>query len=136
MENEVKILAIDSEDVILKSIVKALNTDHKKKYVVKTCNNAMEGLKLIRNDIFDLVFLDIVLPGMNGNEALRRIKSMSPKIPVVIMSGFSNTKFHSDENEKVNSVEENSNNVAGFLLKPFTIKEILSMIHRILNINN
>ena len=136
MENEVKILAIDSEDVILKSIVKALNTDHKKKYVVKTCNTAMEGLKLIRNDIFDLVFLDIVLPGMNGNEALRRIKSVYPKIPVVIMSGFSNTKFHSGENEIVNPGEEHSNNIAGFLLKPFTIKEILSMIHRILNINN
>ena len=135
MEKEFKILAIDSEDVILKSIAKALKNDDKNKYIVKTCNTAMEGLKLIRNDIFDLVFLDNVLPGMNGNEALRRIKSVSPKIPVVIMSGFSNTKFHSDENEKVNSVEENSNNVAGFLLKPFTINEILYLIHRVLSLN-
>ncbi len=135
MESEVKILAIDSEDVILKSIVKALKNDNKNKYVVKTCNTAMEGLKLIRNDIFDLVFLDIVLPGMNGNEALRRIKNVYPEIPVVIMSGFANTKFHSGKSEKEILKEERSNNIAGFLLKPFTINEILSMMHRILNLD-
>ena len=135
MGSEVKILVIDSEDVILKSIVKALNNDNEKKYVVKTCNTAMEGLKLIRNDIYDLVFLDIVLPGMNGNEALRRIKNVYPALPVIIMSGFSNTKFDPGEIENVNIAEEHLNNVAGFLLKPFTIKEILSLVHQVLNLN-
>ena len=133
MDNEVKILAIDSEDVILKSIVKALKNDNESKYVVYTCNSAMEGLKLIRNDIFDLVFLNITLPGMNSKEVLRRIKSVYPAIPVVIMSGFSHWNFHPDESENVISKEEHTNNVAGYLLKPFTIKEILSMIHQILS---
>ena len=135
MDNEFKILAIDSEDVILKSIVKALKTDSKNKYVVYTCNSAMEGLKLIRNDIFDLVFLNITLPGMNSKEVLRRIKSIYPTIPIVIMSGFFHRNFHSDESENVISVEEHTSNVAGYLLKPFTIKEILSVIHQILSLD-
>jgi DNA-binding NtrC family response regulator len=135
MNSEIKILAVDSEDIILKSIVKALKNDSNNKYIVNTCNTALEGLKLIRNDIFDLIFLDIVLPGMNGNEVFRRIKNIYPELPVVIMSGFSKSKLHSTESTTKNSMEEHLNNVAGFLLKPFTIKEILSLIHRILNLD-
>lgn len=135
MDKEIKILAIDNENVILKSIVKALKNDNQNKYMVNTCNSAMEGLKVIRNDIFDLVFLNITLPGMNGEEVLRRIKRVNHTIPVVIMSDISHRKFHSGESENVISGEEDTNNVAGFLLKPFTIKEILAIIHRILSLD-
>ena len=58
MQRQIKILAIDSKEIILKSIRKALNSDEKTEYIITTSGTSIEGLKLIRNDIYDLVLLD------------------------------------------------------------------------------
>ncbi len=129
----IKILAIDSEEIILKSIEKALKGDSNINYLVTLCNTALEGIKLIRNDTFDLVFLDFLLPGLNGSEVLRRIKNIYPLIPVIVMPGFtSGINFNLSENN--NSVNETLNNVSGFLLKPFTTEELCSIVSHTLAI--
>ena len=71
MSRKVKILAIDREEIILKSIRKALAGTNKLQYDITTCNTAIESLKIIRADTFDLVLIDLVLPGMNGIEVIR-----------------------------------------------------------------
>ncbi len=129
----IKILAIDREEIILKSIKKALTGYSNTDYSVTVCNTALDGLKLIRSDTFDLVFLDLVLPGLNGAEVLRRIKNIYPLIPVIVMSGFT-SGMNFNLSEKGNSVNETLNNAAGFLLKPFTTEEIRSIVSRTLAI--
>jgi DNA-binding NtrC family response regulator len=131
MLKTIKILA-DREEIILKSIRKALKSDSKINYMVSTCNTALDGLKLIRSDTFELVFLDLVLPGMNGIEVLRRIKNIYPDIPVIVMSGFSSSSIHFNSSGQGNYSSETLNSAAGFLLKPFTIDEIKSLISSIL----
>jgi DNA-binding NtrC family response regulator len=132
MKREIKILAIDREEIILKSISKALKSDGEIDYQITTCNTALDGLKLIRSNKFNLVFIDLVLPGMDGFEVLRRIKNIDSSIPVIIMTGFSpvNIQFEAVENES--SRDKALNNAAGFLLKPFTTEEIKSLIFRVL----
>jgi DNA-binding NtrC family response regulator len=132
MLKTIKILAIDREEIILKSIRKALKGDTKINYMVSSCTTALDGLKLIRSDTFDLVFLDLVLPGLNGIEVLRRIKNIYPAIPVIVMSGFSSSSIHFNSVGQGNYSSETLNSAAGFLLKPFTIEEIKSLIASVL----
>jgi DNA-binding NtrC family response regulator len=131
MKEQIKILAVDREEIILKSIRKALQSDDGTTYDIITCTTALEGLKLIRSRKFSLVLIDLVLPGMNTFEFLRRIKNIDPGIPVIIMSGFPPVGIHTDEESEFQ--DEALNNAAGFLLKPFTTEEIKSLIVRVLN---
>lgn len=132
MQQKIKILVIDKEEIILKSIRKALKSNADIDYLITTCNTALEGLKLIRSNTFDLVFIDIVLPGMNGIEVLRRIKNIYPAVSVIIMSGFSSTGLNPNSNRKQNSLNKTINSAAGILLKPFTTEEIKSLISDVL----
>ena len=125
-----KILAIDKEEIILKSIKKALKGDNFFDFIISTCGTALDGLKLIRSDTFDLVFIDLVLPGMTGAELIRRIKNIYPNMPVIIMSGFSSV----NSNIKRNSIYENLD-AAGFLIKPFTTEELRSLVNKTIEKN-
>ena len=122
MQQKVKILAIDSDEIILKSIRKVFGNDEDIDFVITTCNTAMEGLKLIRNDIYDLVLLDLVMPGINGIELMKRIKKINPDIPIVILSGYSSKSSYSDVI---------SNGAENLLLKPFTTAELKSVVSNI-----
>ena len=130
MLQTIKILAIDKEEIILKSIKKALKGDNFFDFIISTCGTALDGLKLIRSDTFDLVFIDLVLPGMTGAELIRRIKNIYPNMPVIIMSGFSSV----NSNIKRNSIYENLD-AAGFLIKPFTTEELRSLVNKTIEKN-
>jgi CheY-like chemotaxis protein len=132
MQKMLKILVIDKEEIILKSIKKALISDANIEYIIDTCNTALEGLKLIRSDTFDIVFVDLVLPGMNGIEVLRRIKNIYPAVLVVVMSGFASIRINPDANGKLDSSNQLLNSAAGFLTKPFTTEELKSLIAKII----
>ena len=136
MQKIIKILAIDKEEIILKSIKKALKNDSNIDYIITACNTALNGLKLIRSDTFDIVFVDLVLPGMNGIEVLRRIKNIYPAVSVIIMSGFASIGITPDSNVNSNSSNKFINGAEGFLLKPFTTEEIKSVIENVFRNKN
>ncbi len=123
MAKTIRILAIDGEDIILNSIAKALGADTNTDYAVTTANNAIEGLRLVRGNAFDVILVDSMLSGMNTEEALRRIKNTCPSASVIVMSGYSSGST---------STAEESRSVDGSLSKPFTSSEIRSLVSRIL----
>lgn len=53
-----------------------------------TCATGEEALKFIKNETFDVVLLDIKLPGMSGLEVLKNIRETHKKLPVVMITGF------------------------------------------------
>jgi CheY-like chemotaxis protein len=132
MKRIFKILAVDREEIILKSIRKALRSTEEVEYNIVTCNAALEGLKLIRSDTFSLVLMDLVLPGMNGFELLRRIKNIDPALPVIIMSGIPPVGVNLNPSRDSESPAETLNKAEGFLLKPFTTEEIRTLVLKIL----
>lgn len=130
MKAVIKILVLDKEEIIFKSVKKALKKDDEFLYEITCSTTAFEGLKYIRSSKFNLVLIDFVLPGMNALEAIRRIKNIDPKIPVIIMSGFIPSGAGSNDSERL--YDDSFTNVSGFLMKPFTTEEIKSLILRIL----
>ncbi len=127
MKTKVKILAIDKEEIILKSIRKALKNDD---YDITTCTTALESLKFIRSDKYDLVLVDLILPGMSGNELLRRIKNVYKDIHVIIMSGYSS--FGPQKTDFETTGGETFGDTIDILKKPFTTEELKFIINKIL----
>jgi DNA-binding NtrC family response regulator len=78
------ILLIDDEESIRDGVAIALGP----LYDIRSFGRAEEALKSLEEEPPDLVLLDIGLPGMNGIEALRRIKELHPEVLVIMITAY------------------------------------------------
>ncbi len=79
-----KILIIDDEKGLCEEFRDIMQEDG---HVVEIANNGAEGLQKIQDNDYDIVFVDVLMPRMDGTEVFSRIRQIK-KVPVVIMSGF------------------------------------------------
>lgn len=79
-----KILIIDDEKGVREEFSSVLR---EKDHEVDTAFNALEGIEKARAQSYDLIFLDVLMPKMEGREALEKLKQIC-KSPVVVMSGY------------------------------------------------
>ncbi|MCB9800057.1 MAG: response regulator [Candidatus Omnitrophica bacterium] len=79
-----KILIIDDEKGICEEFKDILEEDG---HEVEAAHNGPEGIEKASQQQFDLVFLDVLMPKMEGREVLEKIKKIS-QVPVAIMSGY------------------------------------------------
>jgi two-component system nitrogen regulation response regulator NtrX len=80
------ILLVDDEKNILKAISLELKSEG---YNVITAQSGFEALQAIASNEIDLVMMDVLMPGMDGIETLRKIKDLRPSLPVIMMSAHS-----------------------------------------------
>jgi len=79
------ILVIDDEEVIRLLFKETLEElGHR----VITAKTGSEGLEVVKQQDFDVVFLDLKMPGMDGAELFRQIKAIKPGLPVTIITGY------------------------------------------------
>ena len=88
--NRISILIVDDHEVVRKGIRSYLETV-KDFQVIGEAASGEEALKLVSDYIPDIVLLDLMMPGMDGVETTRRIKHISPRSNVVVL-----TSFHED----------------------------------------
>ena len=108
------IIVVEDEPTIRETVCDILSASH-------TCHavrTAEEGLELLAASAFDLAIVDIKLPGMDGDEFLRRARAALPGLPVILMSGG----YGYDE---AAYAEEGA---FGYLLKPFRAEELESLV--------
>lgn len=86
---------------------------------VVTTQSGVEATKLIEDSNFHLVFLDLMLPDMDGLEVLKVIKKVANNLPVVIITGY-------PDSELMNQVLELG--PVSVLKKPFSRKQIQSLL--------
>jgi DNA-binding NtrC family response regulator len=113
-----KILVIADEPTLRNSLEVALKTSG---YDVMTARTGEEGLELSRTENFDLVLLDHLLPGINGDDVLREIKQRDSEIPVIIMTAHGSVAL------AVNSMKMGA---FDFLVKPFELDQMEDLIKR------
>lgn len=75
-----KILLVEDEDFIRELYTRQLA---KAGFLVKSAINGQAGLEILKNEVFDLLLLDIMLPGMNGLQVLREFKTHNPNSPMI-----------------------------------------------------
>jgi excisionase family DNA binding protein len=86
------VLVVDDEEMVrllFKTTLEELG------HQVTGAKTASEGLELVKQRDFDLVFLDLKMPGMDGAELFRQIKDIKPKLPVTIITGYPDSEIMS-----------------------------------------
>ncbi len=79
-----RIAVVDDEEIVQKRLRAALEKDG---HGVETYSSGEELLREMGESVFDLVFLDVILPGLDGMEVLKRIKQNSPESEVILITG-------------------------------------------------
>lgn len=115
-----KILIIDDEKGVCEEFSAVLKEE---KHEVDTAPNAYEGLQKLQGKAYDLVFLDVLMPRMEGREALGEIKKIS-NTPVVVMSGY----LPSHKEREVLQA-----GALASLKKPLDLKQVFGLIQKALD---
>ena len=125
-QNSVKtsasILVVDDEEVV-RSLFK--ETLEELGHRVITAKTAARALELVKQRDFDLVFLDLKMPGMDGAELFRQIKAVKPKLPVTIITGYP------DSDMMARALAQGP---FGVMNKPFGESDIITAVHNFLHI--
>ena len=120
MERKRHILVVEDDISILIGLKDNLILEG---YAVFTADNGKEGYKLANESNFDLLILDIMLPGMNGFEICKKIKKEKPLIPIIMLTA------RSSETDKIAGLDYGADD---YMTKPFSISELLARIRAIL----
>src|SRR3954470_5502899 len=116
-----RILVVDDEAEIRRSIRMILEYEG---YDVQEASSGPEGLALIEREPPDLVFMDIRMPGLDGLEALQRIRQINEALPVVIISGHGTVST---------AVEATKLGAFDFIEKPLASERVLVTIRNALD---
>ena len=116
-----KILVIDDNPVIVRLDKSLLGSKH---YEVLTALDGEEGLKMARERSPDIIFLDIILPGMHGFEVCKRLKEDpgTRHIPVIIVTGSGLEDIA--RNEPTLKAD-------GYIKKPYGLDELMKAIEEV-----
>jgi two-component system copper resistance phosphate regulon response regulator CusR len=115
-----RILVVEDEPKVASFIRRALEEES---YAVDATDNGNEALDMAKTESYDLVILDLMLPGLPGLEVLRRIRAARNKVPVLILTA------RSEVDQKVTGLDAGADD---YLTKPFSIDELLARVRALL----
>ncbi len=110
------ILIIEDEERISNFVSKGLTAQG---YACTVCEDGIDGLQLALTGEFDLVLLDVGLPGIDGFEVLRRIRKQDQQLPVVMLTARTATE------DTVTGLDAGAND---YLVKPFKFDELAARV--------
>ncbi|MDN3656683.1 response regulator transcription factor [Ferruginibacter paludis] len=117
---EIKILLVEDEKKIADTLSKGLRELN---YHVATAYDGKIGLRLFDAGNFNLVITDINLPGINGYDLCKIIRSRNQHVPVIMLTALGAT------NDKIEGFDAGADD---YLVKPFEFKELLARIRALL----
>ena len=111
-----RVLVVDDEETIGIGISEILkDTGFDAAYVI----NGKDAIETVRKSPFDLIFMDMIMPGMNGLDTYREIRKITPQANVVLFTGY----FRDAEEVIVQGVKEGM--IDEFIRKPYFAEEII-----------
>ena len=119
---QTKILIVEDDIETIKFLNDLLKTQN---YKVVCCDNANKALEWLKNNLIDLIILDVDLPGLSGIQFCKLIKadSATDSLPVIMLTAAG------DEQRKVEGLKAGADD---YVVKPFSVKEFLARIEAVL----
>lgn len=111
-----KILLVEDEKRMAQALCEILTLE---KYDVDHCADGLSGLNAIETDIYDIVILDVMLPGMNGFEVAKKARLNGIRTPILMLTA------KSELDDKVLGLDCGADD---YLTKPFMTKELLARL--------
>ncbi|MFW5711538.1 MAG: sigma-54-dependent transcriptional regulator, partial [Spirochaetota bacterium] len=115
------ILIVDDEKNIREGLGRSLEMDG---YEVLLAEDGKQGWNLVNEEHVDLIIADLKMPGMSGEELLKRISSAYPTIPVIILTGHGTIE---------SAVEAMRNGAFDFVTKPVNLDRLSLLAKRALS---
>ena len=116
-EKAAKILVIDDDETVCSLFKDTLEGSG---YTVMTISESSEGLELVNNQDYDLVFLDLKMPVMDGAELFRQIRLAKPQLPLTIITGYPDSDL---------MMKALTYGPLGVMNKPFSGSDILAAVN-------
>jgi DNA-binding response OmpR family regulator len=115
-----RILVVEDDPAIRRGLVDALGFAG---FDVREAGEGAQALALVRESDFDLLILDLVLPGCDGLSVLRALRAVRSPLPVIVLTA------RGAENDRVEGLRLGADD---YVVKPFSIKELLARIEAVL----
>lgn len=116
MTQKAKILIVDDNLSLCKTMSLVLN---RKGYDVSTANDGFEAIDRVKNEFFDIIFMDIKMPVLNGVETYKKIREVNDKIIIIMMTAYAVDDLIQD------ALKEGA---YGIIYKPLDFENIVSLI--------
>lgn len=118
MDIPTQVLVVDDEEIMRDSCSQILSS---LKCSVKVSESGEKALDIMKDEFFDIVILDLKMPGMSGMEVLKRIKEDSPDTIVIVITGYATID---------SAVEAMKNGAYDFIAKPFMPDRLRVIVNR------
>lgn len=115
MENA-SVLVVEDDSTIAMGLVAALEHE---RFSVRHVDNGEEALETIRRDPPDLIICDIMLPGIDGLQVMRRVKDTHLDMPFILLTA------RTDEIDRVMGLEMGADD---YVTKPFSVREVMARV--------
>jgi len=116
------ILIADDHAIVRKGLIQILREEFSPAVCIEA-SNSTEVLEKVKGNIWDIILLDISMPGRNGIEVLKQLRSDGIKAPVLMLS------MHPEEQYAIRALRAGA---SGFLSKDSATQELVSAIHKVL----
>jgi DNA-binding response OmpR family regulator len=121
---KIKILLVDDEKEFIDTLATRLEI---RKFSVSIAYSGQEALDLMKHDSFDVVVLDVLMPGIDGIETLKRMKEKAPLTQIIMLTGNATVN---------NAILGMKSGAYDFLLKPVETSILIKKITAAFNIKN
>ena len=111
-----RLLLVEDEKRMAQALCEILRLE---KYEVDHCDNGLDGLAAAESGIYDIIILDVMLPGMNGYEVARKARCSGIHTPILMLTA------KAELDDKVNGLDSGADD---YLTKPFMTKELLARL--------
>jgi DNA-binding NtrC family response regulator len=117
-EKPMRILVVDDDSIIRKLLMEVLTNDG---HHITSTENGAEAVEKVKSEHFDLVFMDVHMPQLNGLEALISMRNLYPDMPVVMMDSYPDQLARQAE----------SRGALTCMHKPFDLNEMRKIIEEV-----
>lgn len=114
-------IGLAEDDVKIASLIKTGLQEHN--YQVTTIPDGLMALYAFKEEAFDLIILDVMMPGMNGIEVCRQLRETNTDVPILMLTALGSV------DDKVLGLNSGADD---YLVKPFHFKELLARIEALL----
>lgn len=115
-EKPIRVLLVDDEPAIRRALKTPLQ---ELGFQAVEASRGEEALHLARTEAFDVVLLDLNMPGMGGMQTLVRLRALAPRLPILMLT------VRDEEHDKVEALEKGADD---YITKPFSIRECIARI--------